>query len=133
MTTISHDHDVEAAVLEAEAEWLRALTIGFEALRELMLDNSHAVHGPVGKIDAVDSFVEFQSARRRTVVARARDSKVTVRGDVAVVSCLQEMHIVFNEDLPPFPIEEVVTRVWRNTQNGWKVAHMHQSKRLPPA
>ncbi|MBY4108207.1 nuclear transport factor 2 family protein [Rhodococcus fascians] len=135
MTTISHAsaRDVEASVDEAESAWLDALTAGFEAMRALMLDESHVVHGPVGKIDEVESFVEFASTRRRTVLVRARDRKVTVRGDIAVVSSLQEMHIVFAEDLPPFPIEEVVTRVWKMTDVGWRVAHMHQSKRLPPA
>ncbi|MBY6685630.1 nuclear transport factor 2 family protein [Rhodococcus sp. BP-149] len=133
MSIISHDRDVDASVLEAERAWLHALTIGFDALRALMLDDSHVVHGPVGKIDPVDSFVEFQSRRRHAVVARARDTRVTVRGEYAVVSCLQEMHIVFDEELPPFPIEEVVTRIWRNTDDGWRVAHMQQSKRLPPA
>jgi ketosteroid isomerase-like protein len=98
-----------------------------------MLDDSHVVHGPIGKIDEPDSFAAFASQRRRTVFARAEDTTVTVRGDVAIVTCLQEMHIVFNEDLPPFPVQEAVTRVWKNTEDGWRLAHMHQSKRQPPA
>ncbi|ALU73460.1 hypothetical protein H351_30940 (plasmid) [Rhodococcus erythropolis R138] len=135
MTTTSHttDAEIRASIDEAENAWLTALTEGEQAMRSLMLDDSHVVHGPIGKIDGPDSFVAFASQRRRTVFARAEDTTVIVRGDVAIVTCLQEMHVVFTEDLPPFPIQEAVSRVWKYTVDGWRLAHMHQSKRQPPA
>jgi ketosteroid isomerase-like protein len=34
--------------------------------------------------------------------------------------------------LSPFPVQETVTRVWEETAEGWRLAHMHQAKRMPP-
>jgi ketosteroid isomerase-like protein len=120
------------AIEQAEAAWLVALTEGEEAMSALMLEDSQVVHGPVGKIDDRESFARFASTRRRTVFAKAEELSITVRGNTAITTCLQEMHIVFAEDLPPFPIQEAVTRVWEETTKGWRLAHMHQAKRMPP-
>jgi ketosteroid isomerase-like protein len=120
------------AIEQAEAAWLVALTEGEEAMTALMLEDSHVVHGPVGKIDGRESFAHFASTRRRTVFAKAEELSITVRGNTAITTCLQEMHIVFDEALPPFPIQEAVTRVWEQTVEGWRLAHMHQAKRMPP-
>ncbi|GAA4721415.1 nuclear transport factor 2 family protein [Phytohabitans rumicis] len=120
------------AIEQAEAAWLVALTEGEEAMTALMLEDSHVVHGPVGKIDGRESFAHFASTRRRTVFAKAEELGITVRGNTAITTCLQEMHIVFDETLPPFPIQEAVTRVWEQTAEGWRLAHMHQAKRMPP-
>jgi ketosteroid isomerase-like protein len=124
--------DTAQAVKQAEAAWLVALTDGEEAMSALMLDDSHVVHGPIGKIDDRESFTRFASTRRRTVFAKAEELSITVRGNTAITTCLQEMHIIFDEDLPPFPIQEAVTRVWEETPGGWRLAHMHQAKRMPP-
>jgi ketosteroid isomerase-like protein len=132
-TTPTPTDETTKAIEAAEEAWLRALTEGEEAMRALMLDNSHVVHGPVGKIDDRDNFAKFASTRRRTVYAKAEELGITVRGNTAITTCLQEMHIVFAEELPPFPVQEAVTRVWEHTPDGWRLAHMHQSKRMPPA
>jgi ketosteroid isomerase-like protein len=120
------------AIEQAEAAWLVALTEGEEAMRALMLEDSQVVHGPVGKIDDRESFARFAATRRRAVFTKAEELSITVRGNTAITTCLQEMHIVFAEDLPPFPIQEAVTRVWEETAEGWRLAHMHQAKRMPP-
>lgn len=120
------------AIEQAEAAWLVALTQGEDAMTSLMLEDSRAVHGPVGKIDDRETFAHFTWTRRRMVFAKAEDLSITVRGNTAITTCLQEMHIVFDENLPPFPVQEAVTRVWEETAEGWRLAHMHQAKRMPP-
>ncbi|MEU0071543.1 nuclear transport factor 2 family protein [Streptomyces sp. NPDC006332] len=121
------------AIEQAEAAWLVALTEGEEAMSALMLEDGRAVHGPVGKIDDRETFVHFTWTRRRMAFAKAEELSITVRGNTAITTCLQEMHIYFDENLPPFPVQEAVTRVWEETEEGWRLAHMHQSKRMPPA
>ncbi|WP_405477213.1 2Fe-2S iron-sulfur cluster-binding protein [Streptomyces canus] len=120
------------AVEQAEAAWLAALTKGEEAITSLMLEDSRAVHGPVGKIDDRETFAHFTWTPRRHVFAKAEDLSITVRGTTAITSCLLEMHIVFDENLPPFPVQEAVTRMWEETGEGWRLAHLHQAKRIPP-
>ena len=117
---------------QAEAAWLVALVEGEKALIPLMLEDSRAVHGPVGKIDDGRAFAHFTWTRRRHVFAKAEELSITVRGTTAITTCLQEMHIIFDENLPPFPVQETVTRVWEETAEGWRLAHLHQSKRMPP-
>ncbi|BBC31008.1 uncharacterized protein SGFS_023020 [Streptomyces graminofaciens] len=120
------------AIEQAEAAWLVALTEGEEAMTALMLEDSRAIHGPVGKIDDRETFSHFTWTRRRMVFAKAEELSITVRGNTAITTCLQEMHIIFDENLPPFPVQETVTRVWEETSEGWRLAHMHQAKRMPP-
>jgi ketosteroid isomerase-like protein len=120
-------------VLEAEATWLKALVEGDNAMLALMLDDCVVVHGPVGKIDGPQEFATFASTRRKTAFARTENVDITLRRSVAVVTCLQEMHIYFAPDLPPFPVQEAMTRVWEATDEGWRLAHMHQQKRQAPA
>ncbi|GKQ41977.1 nuclear transport factor 2 family protein [Streptomyces sp. A012304] len=131
-TTSTATAETIQAIEQAEAAWLVALTQGEEAMNALMLDDSRAVHGPVGKIDAGKDFVHFTWTRRRMVFAKAEELSITVRGNTAITTCLQEMHIVFDENLPPFPVQEAVTRVWEETPEGWRLAHSHQAKRMPP-
>jgi ketosteroid isomerase-like protein len=131
-TTFTSTPGTIQAVEQAEAEWLVALTKGEEALNALMLEGCRVVHGPVGKIDDGETFALFAATRRRTVYAKAEELGITVRGTTAITTCLQEMHIVFDENLPPFPVQEAVTRVWEETPEGWRLAHMHQAKRMPP-
>ncbi|MFE3032318.1 nuclear transport factor 2 family protein [Streptomyces canus] len=120
------------AVERAEAAWLAALTEGEDAITALMLRDARAIHGPVGKIDDSETFAHFTWTRRRHVFAKAEELSITVRGNTAITTCLQEMHIVFDENLPPFPVQETVTRVWEETPEGWRLAHLHQAKRMPP-
>ncbi|MFE2213436.1 nuclear transport factor 2 family protein [Streptomyces canus] len=120
------------AIEQAEAAWLAALTESEDAIASLMLEDSRAVHGPVGKIDDGRTFAHFTWTRRRHVFAKAEELSITVRGTTAITTCLQEMHIIFDESLPPFPVQETVTRVWEETPEGWRLAHLHQSKRMPP-
>lgn len=97
-----------------------------------MLEDSRAVHGPVGKIDDRENFAHFIWTRRHAF-AKAEDLSITVRGTTAITTCLQKVHIVFDENLPPFPVQEAVTRVWEETAEGWRLAHLHQAERMPPA
>ncbi|WP_411151685.1 nuclear transport factor 2 family protein [Streptomyces sp. A30] len=120
------------AIEQAEAAWLAALTEGEEAMTALMLEDSRAVHGPIGKIDDGKTFAHSTWTRRRHVFAKAEELSITVHGTTAITTCLQEMHIVFDENLPPFPVQEAVTRVWEGTAEGWRLAHLHQAKRMPP-
>ncbi|MEU9330301.1 nuclear transport factor 2 family protein [Streptomyces canus] len=120
------------AVEQAEAAWLAALTKGEEAITSLMLEDSRAAHGPGGKIDGRETFAHFTWTRRRHVLAKAEDLSITVRGTTVITTCLQEMHIVFDENLPPFPVQEAVTRVWEETAEGWCLAHLLQATRMPP-
>jgi hypothetical protein len=69
---------------------------------------------------------------RRSVAAKATQLAITVRGNTAITTCFQEMHTVLNEDLPPFLMEETVTRVWEATPEGWRLAHMVMGRRFPP-
>ncbi|MEW2403401.1 nuclear transport factor 2 family protein [Streptomyces sp. NPDC046862] len=132
MTTTSPTSTTVQAIEQAEAAWLAALTEGEEAMTALMLEDSQAIHGPVGKIDDRETFAHFTWTRRRHVFAKAEGLGITVRGKTAITTCLQEMHIVFDENLPPFPVQETVTRVWEETGEGWRLAHLHQAKRMPP-
>ncbi|AYC35814.1 YybH family protein [Streptomyces griseorubiginosus] len=131
-TSATSTAETVQAIEQAEAAWLVALTKGEEAMNALMLEDCRAVHGPVGKIDAGKDFVHFTWTRRRMVFTRAEELSITVRGNTAITTCLQEMHIIFDENLPPFPVQETVTRVWEETPEGWRLAHSHQAKRMPP-
>ncbi|MFI7504885.1 hypothetical protein ACIBVL_41735 [Streptomyces sp. NPDC049687] len=65
--------------------------------------------------------------------AQAFHEGITVHGTTAITTWPQEMHIVFDEDLPPFPVQEAVTRVWEETAEGRRLAHLHEAERMPPA
>ncbi|MEU6379012.1 nuclear transport factor 2 family protein [Streptomyces sp. NPDC046909] len=132
MTTASPTPTTVRAIEQAEAAWLAALTEGEEAMTALMSKDGRAIHGPVGKIDDPETFAHFTWTRRRHVFAKAEELSITVRGNTAITTCLQEMHIVFDENLPAFPVQETVTRVWEETPEGWRLAHLHQAKRMPP-
>ncbi|MFF0097061.1 nuclear transport factor 2 family protein [Streptomyces canus] len=131
-TTSTEPTGTIEAVEQAEAAWLVALTEGEEAMTALMLADFRGVHGPVGKIDDGKTFAHFTWTRRRHVFAKAENLSITVHGTTAITTCLQEMHIIFDENLPPFPVQEAVTRVWEETAEGWRLAHLHQAKRMPP-
>ena len=120
------------AIEEAEAAWLVALVAGEEALIPLMLPDSRVVHGPVGMVDDRETWAHFHVTRRRSVAAKATELQITVRGNTAVTTCFQEMHTVLDESLPPFLMQETVTRVWEETPEGWRLAHMVMGRRFPP-
>jgi ketosteroid isomerase-like protein len=120
------------AIEQAEAAWLVALVEGEEALIPLMLPDSRVVHGPVGKVDDRTTWARYHVTHRRSVAAKATELNITVRGNTAITTCFQEMHTVLVEDLPPFPMQEVITRVWEETADGWRLAHMVMGRRFPP-
>jgi ketosteroid isomerase-like protein len=120
------------AIEQAEAAWLVALVEGEEALIPLMLADSRVVHGPVGKVDDRVTWARYHVTHRRSVAAKATELNITVRGNTAIATCFQEMHTVLVEDLPPFPMQEVITRVWEETAEGWRLAHMVMGRRFPP-
>src|SRR3954469_3033025 len=99
------------AIEEVEAAWLVALVAGEEALIPLMLPDSRVVHGPVGMVDDRQTWAHFHVTRRRSVAAKATELQITVRGNTAITTCFQEMHTVLDESLPPFLMQETVTRV----------------------
>jgi ketosteroid isomerase-like protein len=120
------------AIEQAEAAWLVALVEGEKALIPLMLEDSRVVHGPVGKVDDRETWARFHVTRRRSVAAKATELEITVRGNTAITTCFHEMYTVLDENLAPFPMQEVVTKVWEETAEGWRLAHMVMGRRFPP-
>ena len=120
------------AIEQVEAAWLVALVEGEAALISLMLPDSRVVHGPVGMVDDRKTWAHFHVTRRRSVSAKATELQITVRGNTAITTCFQEMHTVLDESLPPFLMQETVTRVWEETPEGWRLAHMVMGRRFPP-
>jgi hypothetical protein len=51
---------------------------------------------------------------------------------VAIVSYLQEMHIVFIPDSAPFVVQDATTRVWVLNEAGWRLVHMQLGRRQLP-
>jgi ketosteroid isomerase-like protein len=119
-------------VEQAEAAWIEALVEGEKALIPLMLEDSRVVHGPGGTVDDREAWAHFHVTRRRSVAAKTTELRITVRGNTAITTCFQEMHTVLDEKLPPFLMEESVTRVWEETAEGWRLAHMVMGRRFPP-
>ncbi|MGI5194345.1 nuclear transport factor 2 family protein [Streptomyces sp. CA-288835] len=117
---------------QAEAAWLAALVEGEKALIPLMLEDSRVVHGPVGMVDDRETWARFHVTRRRSVAAKATQLEITVRGNTAITTCFHEMSTVLDESLPPFPMQETVTKVWEETPEGWRLAHMVMGRRFPP-
>ncbi|MFF0013401.1 nuclear transport factor 2 family protein [Streptomyces sp. NPDC005374] len=120
------------AIEQAEAAWLAALVEGEKALIPLMLEDSRVVHGPVGKVDDRETWAHFHVTRRRSVSAKATELKITVRGNTAITTCFHEMYTVLDESIAPFPMQETVTKVWEETDEGWRLAHMVMGRRFPP-
>jgi ketosteroid isomerase-like protein len=131
-TTPPADTKAVQAIEQAEAAWLVALIEGPEALIPLMLEDSRVVHGPVGMVDDRETWAHFAQTRRRAVSGRATELKITVRGNTAITTCLHEMYTVLDESIAPFPMQEVVTKVWEETPDGWRLAHMVMGRRFPP-
>lgn len=117
----------------AEAAWLDAMTAsGSVAMRGLMHPDCVVVHAAVGHIHRAEEFLRHTASMGR--ITRIEAYEVTVRqfAGAAIVSCLQEMHVVYVPDLTPFVIQAAVTRVWVPDGAGWKLAHMQLARRLPP-
>jgi ketosteroid isomerase-like protein len=132
-TTSPADTKAVQAIEQAEAAWLVALVEGEKALIPLMLEDSRVVHGPVGRVDDRETWARFHVTRRRSVAAKATELEITVRGNTAITTSFHEMYTVLDESIAPFPMQEVVTKVWEETPEGWRLAHLHQAKRMPPA
>lgn len=131
-TTSPADTKTVQAIEQAEAAWLVALVEGEKALIPLMLEDSRVVHGPVGKVDDRETWARFHVTRRRSVAAKATELEITVRGNTAITTCFHEMYTVLDESIAPFPMQEVVTKVWEETPEGWRLAHMVMGRRFPP-
>ncbi|WP_344396082.1 hypothetical protein [Streptomyces vastus] len=52
--------------------------------------------------------------------------------NTAITTCFHEMYTVLDENLAPFPMQDVVTKVWEETAEGWRLAHMVMGRRFPP-
>ncbi|MFG2470300.1 nuclear transport factor 2 family protein [Streptomyces canus] len=131
-TTSPADTNAVRAIEQAEAAWLVALVEGEKALIPLMLEDSRVVHGPVGKVDDRETWARFHVTRRRSVAAKATELEITVRGNTAITTSFHEMYTVLDESIAPFPMQEVVTKVWEETPEGWRLAHMVMGRRFPP-
>jgi ketosteroid isomerase-like protein len=122
-----------STVEQAEAEWLEAMTApAGDAMSRLMHPDCVVVHAAVGRIDGKETFL--QRAFPMGPITRIEAYNLTVRRfeGVAIVSCVQEMHVSHVPDLPPFAIQAAVTRVWVTNGIGWRLAHMQLSRRQPP-
>jgi hypothetical protein len=123
----------EALTVElAEAAWLEAMTAGPDPMRPLLHPECVVVHSPVGRIDGVDAFLEHTARMGRITGIKAFNVTVQRFDQVAIVSCLQEMHIVYIPDATPFVVQAAVTRVWVPDGDGWLLAHMQLARRQPP-
>ncbi len=131
-TTPPADTKAVQAIEQAEAAWLVALVEGEKALIPLMLEDSRVVHGPVGRVDDRETWARFHVTRRRSVAAKATELEITVRGNTAITTSFHEMYTVLDESIAPFPMQEVVTKVWEETPDGWRLAHMVMGRRFPP-
>jgi hypothetical protein len=119
---------------DAEAAWLKAcLTSDPEPRRALLHPQFVTVHSPIGVIQDAEQFLA--DAAGRPAALRIEIFNATVRHfpDMATVSCLQEMHVPFVPDQPPFVIQAAVSRVWVREGGGWQLAHLQMARRFPPA
>ncbi len=95
---------------EAEAAWLAALTTPTtDAMQALLHSEFLAVHGPVGYMHDVQQMLADAAARGPAHEVEMIDVRIRHFGDTAIVSGLQEMHIAFEPNLPPFAIQAAVT------------------------
>ena len=124
----------DAATVElAEAAWLDAMTAtGTDAMRALMHLDCVVVHAAVGHIHRAEEFLQHAANMGRITRVEAYDVTVQRFAGVAIVSCLQEMHVIYVAGLTPFAIQAAATRVWVPDGAGWKLAHMQLARRLPP-
>jgi ketosteroid isomerase-like protein len=117
----------------AEAAWLDAMTAtGTDAMRALMHPDCVVVHAAVGHIHRAEEFLQHTANMGRITRIEAYDVTVQRFAEVAIVSCLQEMHVAYVAGLTPFAIQAAATRVWVPDEAGWKLAHMQLARRLPP-
>lgn len=122
-----------ATVEAAEAAWLEAMAVtGPDAMRRLMHPDCVVVHAAVGHIHGVEDFLQHSARMGRITEIEAFDVTVRRFDRVAIVSCLQEIHVAYVPDLTPFVIQAAVTRVWAPEDSGWKLAHMQLARRQPP-
>jgi Domain of unknown function (DUF4440) len=125
---------IVTTVDDAEAAWLEALLApGTELVRALLHPQFVAVHSPVGVIHDAEQFLADVAGR--PTARRIETLATTVRHfpGLATVSCLQEMHIPFVPDQPPFAIQAAVSRVWVRDGDRWQLAHLQMARRFPPA
>ncbi|MBY4108200.1 nuclear transport factor 2 family protein [Rhodococcus fascians] len=118
-------------VATAEEAWLRAILLGSEEQRELMLDDCVVVHGPVGFIHGREVFLEYNSTMGAIVEAEASDVHVVEHPGVAIVSCHQKMRVEMATGRTPFLIQAGVTRVWFRSADGLKLGFQQLSRRQP--
>jgi len=116
---------------DAEDAWLRAIQEGIDDQRELMLDDSTVVHGPVGHIHGREEFLDYNASMGAIVEAATSDVLVVEHPGMAIVACHQRMRVRMDADLTPFLIQAGVTRVWFDTAAGWKLGFQQLSRRQP--
>lgn len=120
-------------VEQAETAWLAAMTAtGQDAMRRLMHPDCIVVHAAVGHIHGGEDFLQYTGRMGRITRIEAYDVTVQRFDGVAIVSCLQEMHVVYVPDLTPFAIQAAVTRVWVPNGADWQLAHMQLARRQLP-
>lgn len=133
MTTRSPAAPDTTTIEAAEAAWLEAQDgTDLDAMRRLMHPDCRVVHAAVGHIHGVDDFLQHTARMGRITEMEAFDVTVRRFDGVAIVTCLQEIHVAYVPDLMPFVIQAAVTRVWAPDDAGWRLAHMQLARRQLP-
>jgi ketosteroid isomerase-like protein len=126
------DGDV-AAVERAEAAWLEAVTAAVpHAMRRLMHPECVVVHAAAGHIDGGETFLQHTADMGRVTEIKTYDVTVQRFDGLAIVSCLQEMHVAYFPGRTPFVVQDATTRVWVLNQAGWQLVHMQLGRRQLP-
>ncbi|MGW2888036.1 nuclear transport factor 2 family protein [Streptomyces griseoruber] len=127
--------DDTATVELAEAAWLAASdSTDPEASRRLMHPDCRVLHSLPGRIDGVEDFLRYRAHMGQ--VTGTRTSHVTVRefGDMAIVTCVQQFYVVPSPapDVIPLAVQAAVTRVWVQSEAGWRLANLQMARRQLP-
>lgn len=120
-------------VENAEKAWLEVFLDSDHArMRSLLHPEFIAVHGPSGSIQGADVFAAMSEKRPPAAGIEVFEPTVRQVGDVATVSCIQEFHVAFEPDVPPFAFQAACSRVWTRGEDGWKLLHLQMARRIVP-
>jgi hypothetical protein len=120
-----------ATLEEAEASWLAAIQISVDAQRQLMLKDAVVVHGAVGAVDDVETFLSHSATMGRIVSVEVSEVNVREHEGIGIVTCHQKMQVKSVPTMAPFLVQAAVTRAWFPDDGGWKLGHMQLSRRMP--
>jgi ketosteroid isomerase-like protein len=122
-----------ATVEQAEAAWLDAQDgTDLDAIRRLMHPECLVVHSLPGRIDGVESFLQYKAQMGRLTGNTTHGVTVRRFGEVAIVTCVQEFRVAPAPDLIPLVVQAAVTRVWVPTDTGFRLVQLQMSRRQIP-